>query len=290
MTHTVSNSEIECYRQCPKKHFYNYKEGWLPPEPSVPLARGILWHNVMEAHYRELWRCQQESHRPQAEVLYKVVAPWLYDEQGNQNETQELIAWMYAGYVQHWGVDTRWKIVAVEHAAEFWLPTDRGGRSQFKVRMKLDLVVMDREERLWLVDHKSGKDLPTDKMLELDPQFGLYTWGLRQMGKNVFGQIHSGARTLRYKDPNKPQPFDERFSRTPMYRTDEQLDNIAKDAYLTARRAWRNEPAERAFNPDTCRWRCDYLDPCLMGSKGMNEVDALIGLGFYRGDPYARYK
>ena len=283
-----SNSEIECYRQCPRKHHYNYGLGWLA-EPSEALSRGTLWHHVMEAHYTYLMECQQSKQTPLADELYPRITQWLYDEKGDQTEEQALVEWMYTGYVKQYGMDSDWRILAVEHPAEMWLPTPKGGRSGYRLRMKIDLVIMDRMKHIWLVDHKTCKDLPTDRMLELDPQFGLYTWGLRNLGKNVFGQIHSASRTLRYKDPTKPQPLEERFRRTMMYRTDEQLDNIARDAYYTMRTLATDKTHVRHFDSDTCRWKCDYLEPCLAGSKGIDEEDILRRMGYHQGDPNARY-
>lgn len=293
MIHVGSNSEIDAFRQCPKKHEWSYKGCWLPPEVSPALAKGSLWHLVQEEHWKYLWVCQQEKTKPDAQTLHKLIIPILYNERGNyRGEHSELIEWMYEGYLQKWGIDTEWKILGVEHAFEFWLPTPRGTRSNYKIRMKLDLIVQTyKDNHIWLVDHKSGKDLPTDKMLELDTQFGLYTWGLRKAGKKVFGQIHDAARTQRNKSP---MLLDDRFRRTMMYRTDEQLDKLAVDAYRSMRRAWgvQEGDAERAFNPDTCRWRCDFTEPCLLCTKRKDpdEAEILKGFGFSKGDPYARYR
>lgn len=302
MIHTVSNSEIDCFRQCPKKHEFTYKQFWVPPAVGPALVKGTLWHKVLETHFDYLKLCQDGEMAVDAKYLHKLVSAHIYDERGDyQSEHAELIEWMYKGYLEKWPIReelAEYKILAVEHAFEFWLPTPRGTRSNYKVRMKLDLVVETRKDRrIWLVDHKSGKDLPTDKMLELDPQFSLYTWGLRKAGKKIFGQIHDVARTLKYKDESKPQPLDERFRRTMMYRTDEQLDQIAHDAYRSARRAYQTKlgDAERCFNSDTCRWRCDFTEPCLLlAKKGTNdwavEEAVLKDFGFVKGDPYERYR
>jgi hypothetical protein len=209
----------------------------------------------------------------------------------NQTEEQALVAWMYDGYVEMWGTDEEWEIVAVEYANEFWLPTPKGGRSPYKVKVKIDLIVRSKQTRkLWIVDHKSCKDLPTDKMLELDDQFGLYTWGLQQLGKKVVGSIHNACRTFRYKDPKAPYPLDARFKRTMLYRTDEELNTVAIEAYKTARRAWgqtKEGEAERTPNSDTCRWRCDFTESCLGARKDRDQAGYLknsLSLGGFKQD------
>lgn len=288
-TQIVSFSELDTLRQCPHKHALAYRERWVGPVTGPALRRGILWHSVMEAHYRFLMRLQQEQGGvtdPRRALLLarREVMKLLVDETGHQTEDQELILWMYDGYVEFYGDDPDWEILAVEHAPQVWLPTPTGGRSRFKLKLKIDLIARERGTRnIWVIDHKSGKDLPSKKELDIDDQFGLYTWALRSMGKNVFGSIHSAARTQRNKDQTKHfQPLDERFMRTRLYRTDQELDTLAIEAYRTFTAGYRmpTDLAPRSPNPDTCRWRCDYTDPCLASRKGADEVELLTSLGF----------
>lgn len=283
-TITVSYSEIDTARQCLMKHELAYKLRWQSPTTSPALARGTLWHALLERHYLVLQKWQNvevgwDEEQIRAELQANVMA-LLYDEGMRQTEEQELIEWMYTGYLELYGLDLPWKILAVEHAAEVYLPTPAGGRSRFKLKMKIDLIVKDEQGHLLCVDHKSGKDLPKQRVLDIDDQFGLYTWGLRQLGKKIFGAIHSAARTQR--NVSKPQPLDERFSRTQLYRTDKELDIIAVEAYRAARAAWLIPIGEapRSPNTDTCGWKCSYTEACLMGRKGLDMTEILQGSGY----------
>lgn len=269
-THIVSFSEIDCFRQCPFKHQLAYKERWQrEPQDGSPLSRGSLFHSVLEEHYNGILFDNQDEAQAKIQELLRTDLP--DDERTNDELTVE---WIYDGYRQMYYNDKLWEIIAVEYANEFWLPTTSGGRSGYKIKMKIDLIVRDvRTGFLWIVDHKTCKDLPKSKMMELDDQFGLYTWGLRSLGMNVHGSIHNACRTYRYTS-NKPQPLDERFLRTMLYRTDKELNRVALEAYATARRAWGPSPlgegdAERNPNTDTCNWRCDFTEACLAGRKGV---------------------
>lgn len=320
-TIVVSYSEIDAIRQCGHKHDLSYRARWTkPPAEGSPLARGSLWHLVMENHYRTLMTTARERQQfgqgmPTADEMMRSVVGLLYDHNMRQTEDQQLIEWIYHGYLEAWGFDHDWEIRAVEHPAEVWLPTDRGGRSRFKLKMKIDLVVRDRNtNKIWLVDHKSCKNLPYQKDLDIDDQFGLYTWGLRQLGHPVFGSYHNAARTHRpkvggpddlrprdeqgrylnadgvtvSKNQPKPYPLEERFSRTPMSRTDVELDTIAVEAYKTVKAAYARPEgyAPRSPDPDRCGWRCDYTEACLAGRKGVDEVEVLLGTGYVQGfDP-----
>ncbi len=279
----VSYSELDTYRQCPHKHALAYKSRWTRPTKSPALTKGTAWHAVMEAHYNAIAELKNPGH-----TSYIIRAFDSIDDP----EVRSLITWMYDGYRRLYGLDPEWKVESVEQTYVVPLPTPSGRKSRFHLKMKIDLVVEWKGNR-WVVDHKSGKDLPKSKMLEFDDQFGLYTWGLQALGLDVFGSIHNAARTFRpappkerkdgtVAEPKPDQPLASRFHRTPLYRTDDELRQVALDAYHTARRAYNDDVGERHPNPDTCQWRCDYPEACLHGRKTTDEreVDYLEASGF----------
>lgn len=283
-TITGSYSEIDTFRQCAFKHDLGYKQRWTKPTDSPALLRGTRWHEVLELHYNTIRELRKDKDgATEAEILH-VCREAVQAILEVDDPVDEVVWWMYEGYVEHYGIDPDWKVLAVEHRSEMWLPTDKGGRSRFKLKIRVDLIVRDLKlGGIWLVDHKSGKDLPKRKDFDLDDQFGLYEWGMRQAGHKVIGTIHSAARTHRNKDQNRhPQPLEERFARTRMNRTDIELDQIAIEAYRTLTTAYRYKEGEapRSPNPDTCSWRCPFTEPCLMVRKGMETAVALKDFGF----------
>src|SRR5690606_37737101 len=206
----VSYSELDTFRQCPLKHFLfyvlRYKE---PPKPDSALAKGTLYHQVMDVHYRAIIAEQHlhgksgkiplQREKSLLEEIYRDhVEPMLFDPRTGEaySDQHDLVDWMYKGYVEQYGIARQWKIMAVEHNIVTPLRDARGRRTRYHLKAKLDLIVMDRATRqLWVVDHKSGQNLPTQMDLEIDDQFGLYTWAMREMGRPVMGSIHSANRT-----------------------------------------------------------------------------------------------
>lgn len=283
----ISYSELDSFRQCPMKHDLGYKQRWQrPTKAGSALDKGSTWHALLEDHYGVLLQAQREGWRLDSariiEQLDQIRLRHCYDERGEQSEVQSLIEWMYDRYVRNWGLDDDWEIVAIEHHAEFYLPTPNGGRSRFKLKMKLDLVVKENG-RLWIVDHKSGRNLPDQKNLEFNDQFGLYTWGLRHMGRKVLGAIHNATRTQRNKnDSLEAQPPESLNARKRLNRNDHELNLIAIEAYKTARLAYSIpvREAPRHTNEDTCGWRCDFRDVCIASRKGGDLDDMLVATGF----------
>lgn len=289
----VSYSEIDSFRQCPFKHQLGYKERWKTERTSPALSRGTLWHQIMESHYRTLQAIQQDGdpEKLMAEHRDYVKSMLALDRtEAQRTEDQVLIEWMYRGYLDYYGFDEKewgWEIIAVEHQAELWLPHPEGKRPSIKVKLKIDVIVRDPMRRIWIVDHKSGKDLPKQKELDLLDQFVVYEWALKSVGKDVFGSVHNAARTFRPKNPANEKPLDEQFSRTRMPRTPKELETMARELYLTAETAWRHyrpDPernAPRAPDPDRCKWRCDFTEPCLLHRKqGGDHRDIMRQFGF----------
>ena len=315
MTVVVSHSELATYRDCPMKWQLSYQQRWTREvTEDSPLGMGTLWHLVMETHYRTLrdWQrrmtgsfinpltgeIEQGAAIPKSaaqkaqQACALAVSPLFSDPvSGRQSQAQERIEWMYAGYIQQYGVDPGWIVLGVEWNDRIPLPSASGGISnRYVLRVQLDLLVLDVATRkVWVVDHKSCGNLPKKRELDIDDQFGLYTWAVRQRGMNVMGAIHSAARTQRnVGDANgtKPMLLSDRFARTPMYRTEIELRNLAMDAARTARatRSHSREPLHSSPNPMECRWKCEFLDAHLAMRKGVKPSIALRDFGLYQAE------
>lgn len=311
----VSWSEIDCARQCPHKHELAYKERWQDEaKEGGALARGILWHEVMQAHYLFLkaWREGQILDLPGPKLvsddrvrnvlesqgykafmketqvgyaLSRVIEPLLYPKAGDQSPDQSLIEWMYEGHLRMWALDEGWEIVAVEHGVEYPLYNVRDNITRFRLKTKIDLIVRAKTRGipyLWLVDHKSGRDLPKGKDFDLMDQFALYEASMRRVGRNIFGTIHNAARTQRNKDDSlEAQPLDTRFKRHMMTRTPELLRQVELDCLATLQYVYSLPVGQAPRHPDEdrCGWRCSYTEACLAGRKGLDEHDFLIRKG-----------
>lgn len=276
---SASWSEIDAYRQCAYKHQLSYLERWSELVESPRLHRGTVWHKALE-----IWhgRAHKEG---DAERAIKQIEDLFARETGDECE---LLRWMFEGYLLKWGIDHEWRTRGVEINDEFVFPAPAGVEIlvdwdgvEVKVwlKVKIDLIVSTQgigpTQRLWVVDHKAESSLATDKLLELQDQFGLYLWVMRAAGMNTHGVIYNGALTKRNK--KKPQTLESRFVRIQTVRGKRELDEIARDAYISIRDAWQpyllqgaEYRAGRSPDSDRCRWRCPYLTPCLASRQGID--------------------
>ena len=275
---TVTYSELDTFRQCALKHQLSYTEGWRKtPQPGSPLSRGSLFHNVMEVHYTWL---QRDPNADLQEIQAFIRKHLLMNTQ-DPDVDQVLVDWIYEGYLECYGRDPNWEILEVEGAHRVPLgPPD----SQFMLAFKLDLLVRQRNTgQIWLVDHKTARDFTRQTEIDIDDQFGLYSWGLRQLGIDVMGTIRSDSRTQRNK--TKPMTMDQRFRRVPTFRTKIELAHLARDAYDCALSAYSADKVVYSSPaPDRCTWRCDYLQPHLLMRKGIELETSLPDYGYSRSD------
>lgn len=276
-TKVVSYSELDTYRQCPFKHELAYRQRWTPDTEAPALSRGRLFHEVMELHYRRL----DQGLKLPAIAQELQTNGMLYDTTtGASTEEQDLVAWVYDGHVEKYGADPDWEIVGVELKIEDWLPTRRGTRSHFKLKGRVDLLVRDRTmDGLWVVDHKTCRNLPKGKDLDFDDQAAVYSYLLRRRGLDIQGVIFNHCRTYKLQ---RPMSLDERFRRTITTRTQQELENMALEVLETFRAAYRPREGEppRAPDPDRCGWRCPYTEPCLGARKGLDLAGLLGDHGF----------
>lgn len=273
----ITFSELDSYRQCPLKWYWAYNQGWREEaKPGTALSRGSLWHEAMELNY--VW-LQRDPNAELSTIRRWITAKLLVDpETGEQNDDQRLVEWMLQGHHEAYGRDENWEIIEVEaaHRVRLGPPTSR-----FYLQFKLDLLVRDRKSKqLLLVDHKSARDFSRKVEIDVADQFGLYSWGLRQLGMEVMSTIRSDARTQRNK---AYMPLDTRFRRVPTFRTSKELNIIAADAYDCARMAYNAQGVIYSSpDPNLCSWKCQFLQPHLMVRKGFEPEQTLTDFGFSR--------
>jgi hypothetical protein len=276
----VSYSEIDTYRQCRLKHQLSYIENWRVPDgdEAEALARGTLFHSVMEAHFGLIKEVGRDI---EPEDLFLAVAPLLYEEgTGNQTERQELVEWIYRGHVEKWlESDLSWKIEAVE------LPLTAPLGPGFDLSGTVDLLVHIPQYGggLWIVDHKTCRDLPKQKDFDMEDQTGIYAYLLKQQGYDIRGALYNHARTYKLK---RQMFLDERFVRTPTVRQDRELETLVREAYEIMHEAyehhdrrlgqsWTGDPerewapydAPRSPDGERCSWKCNFTEACLAGRK-----------------------
>lgn len=260
---------------------------WKPGEPGPELPEGSMppatWLSV-----REILGIERQA-EPREVAALVLKSGMFYDAYtGVQTEQQELLQWMYEGYVERYAMEdrTEWEILAIEHPVALWLPTYQGRRSTIKLKGKIDLIVREKVAGgIWIVDHKTCRNLPKGKDDDLDDQMGCYTYLLRRGGPDqrpiaVRGAIYNHVRTWRLK--TREMDDNERFRRGYTVRTDTEIRTMAGEIWEQMRDAHkpRKRDAPRSPDRERCGWKCDLTEPCLAGRKGYDMRGMLEDMGF----------
>lgn len=307
-TLTCSHSELDTYRQCRLKHQLTYIERWRTDEEAEALTRGTLFHSVMEAHYGRLKDLQRHppivgvySRHDRADPsdvavdLYAAVSHLLYDrETGQQSERQALVEWIYRGYVDLYGIDRGWKVCAVEMPMDEPLVGRDGLPTEYRLAGTVDLLVEDwtLDGGLWLVDHKTCKNLPKQKDFDMEDQTGIYAYLLSLQGYDIRGAIYNHCRTMQLKRDMTPE---DRFLRHRTVRTIQELETMAIEAMELMQEAYENHQrraqrgvydAPRSPDGERCGWKCNLTEACLVGRKSGPERTRqfLVDIGFEQKD------
>lgn len=309
----VSYSELDCFRQCPMKWDLGYRQGWKPTTEKRAFALGHLWHSIMEAHYTVIQDFQKNGLGMQ--VLGEGLGTGRSPRRGTVTETEllercakavgeqvldtiddaathNLMVWAYMGYVEMYGADRDWIILAIEQRGQVALTDD--GRELVYV---IDLVVEDIDYGgIWIVDHKFPGDLATDTEIDLDDQLGLY-WYAWTLAGGAWAHLVNGAmlnearkkQNVGDKVPREyfkngkpkgvPQTLDQRFRRTRTNRTAAELTIIADDARKVVKAMELMEANDALYsspNPGQCAWKCDFKEIHILSRSGAIPVTEIL--------------
>lgn len=275
-TVTVSYSELKDAMRCAYKHRLGYIESYQIQErhPMSALRFGNAWHDVLEEYYRVL----QEQHSGWTEGTespYRAAKKLIYES--FEEVQQEPLLWMLEGYSAHYGTEPGWTILGTEEKLVVDLPQLMPDL-RIKLKVKIDLIIMDRLGQIWVDDHKSAYPLP--KAAKVDYQLPLYIFALRQMGKEVFGARYSY--TLKPPKVKRDYDLDKRFARYLENFTEAEVANAAKAMYRVAYTTYKNQELWGHDQPktvqDDCRF-CDFEKPCKASRKGRDPKPFLADIG-----------
>jgi PD-(D/E)XK nuclease superfamily len=301
----VSFSEISTFRQCPMKWELSYIKGYKPTVEKEAFRLGHIWHEIMQVHYGVIKEYQEEEHGGstrsprrgsigETDLLESCAGQVGYVLDKVDTPTRELMEWAYAGYVQQYGCDPQWKILAIEVRGE--TPLADGGRGLVWI---IDLVVEDLDYGgVWIIDHKFPGDLAGDVELDLHDQLGLYWIGWITFGdplaQRVNGAMINEARKKRnvgdlpddqrgmYKNgklKGTPQSLDQRFRRSRTDRSDAKLAAIRKNTLRVLKAMQLLTDHDALFNspdPQTCQWKCEYKEPHIFSESIGDPIEEIL--------------
>jgi len=177
MVRTTRYSEIKAFRRCPKLHEYAYIQRIQKVRPAAAPHRGTILHEMLDARARRMMG-------DKTSVPLMILSGYEKKHRSLFAEERELygenfipdIRRVFEGYERTWAQDG-WEYEYSEQEIE----TDLGDAKDKELRGvvyhgTLDKIVVTRDDRRWLVDHKTHKSIPTEEQRFQDYQMLLYVW------------------------------------------------------------------------------------------------------------------
>lgn len=186
-------SMVKAYRRCPRLYEFRYKRNLVRLKPAVPLIRGTILHAMLDA------RSVKGNTKSPLDVLaeYEEKYSSLFREEREiygEDFIKELRR-IYKGYERTYKNDGLKYL-----ASEEFVATDLPGGIRYTGH--LDKRVL-KDGRLWIMDHKTHKNFPTEEQRFQDYQILMYVWAYNREHKDqIDGIIWDYIRT---KPPAIPE-------------------------------------------------------------------------------------
>ena len=314
----IRTSERRSLKRCPAQWDWAWRKGLEPNATDTKLWVGQGIHLALAEWYKPGF---VRGDVP-AKTWLKFVgdeARYVRDNKGIIDDqtwvdARDLVAHMLLNYVENYGDDSNWDVIATEQSFEVVIRLSNGQTIIYTGTF--DGVYRDRMTgKLWLMEHKSAASIPSTGYLELDDQAGSYfafaepvlkSKGIMHDDEHLEGIMYNFLRKAMPDD--RPQDENGRFlnkdgtvskrqgtplfMRHPVWRSPKQrvkmVNNIIAEAELM--QAYRTKQLSITKTPTMdCSWSCPFFQMCQLHEQG-EDWEMFRDAMFHRRDPYADHR
>jgi hypothetical protein len=189
----VGFSRLKAWRRCHRLYTYRYRQFLKRRRPRVQLIRGTILHAMLDAAAKGNSPLEILA---EYEKEYRKLFLEEREEYGDLiNDCRQIFQTYQRTY---W--DDGYKILESEYEVEVPLP----GLKDVIFRGHIDKVLLDKQKRRWIQDHKSHKNIPGEEARFSDLQTVFYVWAWNDLNprRPVEGVIWDYLRT---KLPVEPE-------------------------------------------------------------------------------------
>lgn len=319
----LRTSERTTFKRCPQRWFWSYRQGLTPKGP----INDNLWFGTGIHYALAEWYCGPGARRgPHPAETWQI---WVKDElrylrtavsenwrEDKYIEAGKLGTGLLEAYVDNYGRDESWDIIAPETTFQIDIPSSTGNRTLVTYVGTFDLVYRDLVDgKIKLGEHKTAKAISTNH-LPLDDQAGSY-WAIASQTLSHSGAIKKGElidcityNFMRKALPDKrevnaegkrlnkngtiskvqPAPL---FQREEVYRSPReranQINRIANEVrWMNIIRDGKAPPYKTPTRD--CSWDCSFHDMCLIHERGGDDWKEYRKAMFSTKDPYADHR
>lgn len=270
MTFEVSQSKLNTWRTCRNLYHYKYVMRLERKSKAMPLMRGTIVHEMLEAHYKG-----KNPWKPY-EVAIKKYSKLFRVEREEYGDLPTDIKSLMLGYFSFYKNEDL-KPLKVEYDFRVKLPS-----TKIFLVGKIDLIATSQGLK-WITEHKCRNNIPSGSVIPYaNLQASSYTWAYKEeTGEKIDGVLWND---LWGKPATKPQmlkngTMSKRHSSTtwPVYRQALIENNLEPSDYFDVKKQLKgneNQFYQRKFLPIDQRMTKSILDDTVITSL---EIERLKG-------------
>lgn len=184
--YAISNSEVNCYQKCRRKHMYEFILRLTPRNQAVALSRGIIGHTALEIYYTELKNNRDKDYAEEKALEY--IDNMIAEMFRVSEDIEMLVSLRETLSIYFNSISDDWEILAVEQ--DFIKEYD-----EVPIGMRLDLLVRVRSGQwageILLVDHKFSYAKWSERDVQMNGQPYKYWQILKDNGIHVNRMVYN---------------------------------------------------------------------------------------------------
>lgn len=268
----ISLNQLLVWDRCKFLWKFMYRQHWTKAIKGRRLALGTMGHEMLFDWYKT-----------GLDHSVDFANKWLSDldnMNADQIKNVSIATAMFKLYTSEFSPteDRNLLTQSLEEHFEVELVTPKG--RQFLLEGYIDRTSIDQRGHLWLEDYKWTERFWSTNQLLMDPQLSFYAGALRTLDRPVHGLMITQVNTYDYKDRSKKK-VEELIRRERLYRSPEELQAVMVEiGHKVDEMIDGQDQLTRSLRRDCDR--CDFMEPCLFGLKGIDPESYIPSSGLYK--------
>lgn len=274
----ISNSEVDSFLTCERKHLFAFGFKKEAKRTSRSLSIGIVGHEILAEYYRALQGGANKGLAEQAAMkhLTGILRKDVYDP-----EALTVVHALISRYIAQDTLAGNTKILEVE--TDFYLPINKDYWYAMRLDLLVEALVGSQRGNVLLVDHKFTYDFYTYDDLKLNPQMPKYVSAVRFASYPVSDAYINQIRTRFPAHLIGKKTNEDLFNRAPVGITTERVRSALSHQMAISKRIIERrkmpielqiEEAVPVLNKMICR-NCPFKSACERMEDGLPAEKAL---------------
>lgn len=284
----ISQSEVDAFLSCKRKHYYAHGEKITPIQSSAALNRGTIGHDALDAYFTA--RKEGRPHEDCAQAgMDRLNSHFSTENVKALTELTPILTYWFEYAAQE--LTGYWEILEVEKEYRLEVPGGQVNGETLIFPFKIDLLVKDKHSgKVFAVDNKFLQDFYSNDLISVLPQLAKYVGALRMLGIPVKDGVYNMLRTR----PMKSGSLNDKARVIYTGMNDAKIRGYLREQFSAMRQikhlkdldsdTWRDKYALRTANQFNCR-ACPFLDICTIDLTEAHGRDLHVR-SFYKHNDY----